>query len=75
MPEADVSRSCRGADIIIIDDPLKPEEALSDAQRQACNEWYDHTLYSRQNDKRLGSDSPVEEAVSSEPVSTRQIPW
>ena len=34
----------RGADIIIIDDPLKPEEALSQAQRQAANEWYDHTL-------------------------------
>ena len=45
----------RGADIIIIDDPLKPEEALSDAQRQACNQWYDHTLYSRLNDKRGGS--------------------
>ena len=44
----------RGADIIIIDDPLKPEEALSDAQRQACNDWYDHTLYSRVNDKRRG---------------------
>jgi hypothetical protein len=28
----------RGADIIIIDDPLKPEEALSDAHRQAANE-------------------------------------
>src|SRR5712671_1667035 len=35
----------RGADIILIDDPLKPEEALSQAQRQATNEWYDHTLY------------------------------
>ena len=34
----------RGADIIIIDDPLKPEEALSQSQRQAANEWYDHTL-------------------------------
>jgi predicted phage terminase large subunit-like protein len=45
----------RGADIILIDDPLKPEEALSDAQRQACNEWYDHTLYSRLNDKRHGA--------------------
>src|SRR5712664_3986263 len=45
----------RGADIILIDDPLKPEEALSDAQRQATNEWYDHTLYSRQNDKRCGA--------------------
>src|SRR5437868_13025933 len=45
----------RGADVIIIDDPLKPEEALSDAQRQAANEWYDHTLYSRLNDKRRGA--------------------
>jgi predicted phage terminase large subunit-like protein len=44
----------RGADIILIDDPLKPEEALSEAQRQAANEWYDHTLYSRQNDKQHG---------------------
>ena len=42
----------RGADIILIDDPPKPEEALSDAQRQAANDWYDHTLHSRQNDKR-----------------------
>jgi predicted phage terminase large subunit-like protein len=45
----------RGADIIIIDDPLKPEEALSQAQRKAANEWFDHTLYSRLNDKRDGA--------------------
>src|SRR6201987_5358310 len=45
----------RGADIILIDDPLKPEEALSDAQRKAANQWYDPTLYSRLNDKRHGA--------------------
>ena len=45
----------RGADIILIDDPLKPEEALSDTQRHAANDWYDHTLYSRQNDKQHGA--------------------
>ena len=45
----------RGADIILIDDPLKPEEAISKAQRQACNEWFVHTLYSRLNDKRHGA--------------------
>jgi predicted phage terminase large subunit-like protein len=38
----------------MIDDPLKPEEALSTAVRRTCNEWYDHTLYSRLNDKRHG---------------------
>jgi hypothetical protein len=51
----------RGADIVIIDDPLKPEEALSQAQRQMANEWYDHTLYSRLNGVRLrqrGCPSP-----------------
>src|SRR5215813_7585264 len=45
----------RGADLIIIDDPLKPEEALSQAQRQAANEGFDHTLYSRLNDKLSGA--------------------
>jgi hypothetical protein len=44
----------RGADFIIIDDPLKPDEALSETQRSAVNEWFDHTLYSRLNDKRTG---------------------
>jgi predicted phage terminase large subunit-like protein len=45
----------RGADLIIIDDPLKPEEALSQTQRRAANEWFDHTLYSRLNDKENGA--------------------
>ena len=44
----------RGADYIIIDDPLKPDEALSETQRNAVNAWYDHTLYSRLNDKKSG---------------------
>src|SRR6201993_4543822 len=45
----------RGADIILIDDPLKPEDALSKALRQAGNEWFVNTLYSRLNDKRTGA--------------------
>ena len=44
----------RGADFIIIDDPLKPDEALSESQRKAVNDWYDHTLASRLNNKRDG---------------------
>ena len=44
----------RGADFIIIDDPLRPDEALSDTQRCAVNNWYDHTLFSRLNHKRTG---------------------
>jgi predicted phage terminase large subunit-like protein len=42
----------RGADLIIIDDSLKPADALSEVLRQEANDWYDHTLLSRQNDKR-----------------------
>ncbi len=45
----------RGADAIIIDDPLKPEEALSRAARERANAWFDNTLYSRLNDKRNGA--------------------
>jgi predicted phage terminase large subunit-like protein len=50
-------RSADGAwcRIIIIDDPLKPEEAPSQTQRQAANDWFDHTLYSRLNDTRSGA--------------------
>src|SRR5712672_2465491 len=44
-----------GADLILIDDPSKPEEALSEARRNATNEWFLNTLYSRLNDKRHGA--------------------
>lgn len=44
----------RGADVIIIDDPLKPDEALSESRRKAVNDWYDNTLLSRLNDKANG---------------------
>jgi predicted phage terminase large subunit-like protein len=37
----------RGADIIIIDDPLKPDEAMSETRRTAINNWYDNSLLSR----------------------------
>ena len=43
-----------GADFIIIDDPLKPDEALSDTQRKAVNDFYDHTLLTRLDDKNTG---------------------
>ncbi len=45
----------RGGDVIIIDDPLKPDEAVSETRRKAVNEWYDGTLVSRLNDKRTGA--------------------
>lgn len=44
----------RGADLIIIDDPLKPDEALSETRRKSVNEWYDNSLLSRLNNKTKG---------------------
>lgn len=44
----------RGADFIIIDDPLKLDDALSDVRRASANEWFDGTVLSRLNDKRIG---------------------
>ena len=45
----------RGADVILIDDPLKPVDAMSRSRRAAANEWFDSTLYSRLNDKAKGA--------------------
>lgn len=42
----------RGADIIIIDDPLKPEDAMSELKRTAVNSWFGSTLLSRLNHKK-----------------------
>src|ERR1700688_1045351 len=44
----------RGADLIILDDPLKPDDALSETRRNSVNEWYDGTLLSRLNSKETG---------------------
>ncbi len=41
----------RGGGFIVIDDPLKPEDALSKTRREAVNSWFDSTLYSRLDDK------------------------
>jgi hypothetical protein len=45
----------RGADIIIIDDVLKPSDAASESRRAAANCWFEDTLYSRLNDKTRGA--------------------
>ena len=45
----------RGGDIIIIDDPLKPLDALSQPRRDAVNEWFASTLLSRLDSKLDGA--------------------
>ena len=74
----------RGGDLIIVDDPTKPDEALSESQREAANEWFTHTLYSRLNDKRtdaivivmqrLHQDDLVGHVLAQEPWEVLSLP-
>ena len=50
----DGSVTGRGGDILIIDDPLKPMDALSDSKRERVNDLYNTTLYSRLDNKQSG---------------------
>ena len=45
----------RGADVIVVDDPIKALDALSKAERRRVAEFYDNTLITRLNDKRTGA--------------------
>ena len=42
----------RGGNLVIIDDPLKPSEAMSNSKRETVKQWYDGTLYSRLDNKQ-----------------------
>lgn len=45
----------RGADLIIVDDPLNANEALSEPARRRVIDWYVGSLVSRLNDKERGA--------------------
>jgi hypothetical protein len=45
----------RGADLILIDDPIKATDALSQAERRRGNEAFDKTLRTRLNQKITGA--------------------
>ena len=59
----------RGGDLIIIDDPLKPLDALSDSRRAAANDWFLNTLVSRLDDKRTGAIVIVMQRVHMEDLT------
>jgi predicted phage terminase large subunit-like protein len=42
----------RGGDVIILDDPTKPEDAMSESGRKSTNDWLSTTLASRPNSKK-----------------------
>jgi predicted phage terminase large subunit-like protein len=59
----------RGGDIIVIDDPLKPLDAMSDLKRSGGNIWFNNTLLSRLDDKRTGAIVIVMQRVHMEDLT------
>jgi len=45
----------RGGDVLILDDPVSADQALSDAERNNANDWIDNTFRSRLNDPAKGA--------------------
>lgn len=44
----------RGADLIVVDDPLKASEAHSPTSREACINWFNSTIHSRFDHPKKG---------------------
>jgi predicted phage terminase large subunit-like protein len=63
----------RGADVIIIDDPMKAEDAYSESARRSLNEWYSGTLLSRLNDKNSGAIIVVMQRLHEEDLAGKLV--
>lgn len=63
-----------GADVIIIDDPLKPEDAFSETKRQRVNDYFSSTLLSRLDDKARGSIVIVMQRLHEEDLVGHVLP-
>jgi hypothetical protein len=53
----------RGGNLIIIDDPLKPADAVSEVSRQRVIEWYRSTLVTRPDDKQAARTMVVMQRI------------
>lgn len=42
----------RGGNVIIIDDPMKSDDAMSAVRRKSVIEWFDNTIHTRLDDKK-----------------------
>jgi len=43
-----------GGQIVIVDDPLNPRQAMSSHYREQCRSWFDQTVATRLDDKKTG---------------------
>jgi predicted phage terminase large subunit-like protein len=68
----------RGADFVIIDDPQKEDEAMSDVARKRVIEWFTGTLLSRLNDKARTPIAVIQQRLHGDDLSgflLRQCGW
>ena len=68
----------RGADLIIVDDPLNANEVHSETARKRVIDWYGGALVSRLNDKQTGSIIAVMQRLHEEDLAghlLRQGGW
>jgi len=63
----------RGADLIVLDDPQKPDEALSEAHRKSVGDWFDTTLLSRLDSKSSGAVVLVMQRVHEDDLAGRLL--
>lgn len=62
-----------GADILIIDDLMKAEDARSEVERQRVKDFYEQTLVSRLNDKRTGRIIAVQQRLHEDDLAAYLI--
>lgn len=49
------SATGKGGDVIVVDDPLNPQEAQSDIERERANTFFDQTVSTRLDDPKTGA--------------------
>lgn len=63
------SATGEGGNILIVDDPLNPLQAMQASAREAANAWFRHTFASRLDDKRNGAMVVVMQRLHAEDLS------
>jgi predicted phage terminase large subunit-like protein len=63
----------RGGDILIVDDPLKADDAYSEVRRNSMIEWTRTTLFSRLDDKQRGVIINVQQRLHEDDLSGHLI--
>lgn len=63
----------RGGDLIVLDDPLKAEDAYSETARSALYEWAMHTLFTRLDDKARGAIILVQQRQHDDDLSGHML--